>query len=735
MDLKAITVQDILRTIWLTRPDLTDIPALNGPDDPAFVWWCLAAGKTEYEAVKSFPEANKTAGLDEVMPGFEASKPVPLTRAMYGLWRLRKDLQDLYDLDDPNGGAAYIWWHLKAAATDPAHASDIREDHWRLLLQPSPDVPQDTGLKISVLMRFLHQDRADLREAFDLTLHSGREAFVMWYLFHAMGDEQCFSGLSGVEHNTLMAPTKNLPNDTFAPITNFMILLWLWREDLQVTMDLATSDGRNRFADWFHAKAINELPILWAIPCATQKGLAATETVLIDGHPVSLPRAALLLWRHHEDLQDAFPLTSDQTVSRFREWLGTDEARGRFPATTVISRVEEPIKSSPAKTPATDPAMANIATRVGSRRRDGVTLVGFARGILGIGEDLRMMSRALSSRDIEHSVLDIQPSSRTANFDNAVAHLIREDVEFETCVFVLTAMETARTVAIKGFAPFANEMSIGYWPWEFSEWPEPWGHVDKFVDEIWASTTFTSEAYRDGCGKPVLRMPMAVELPDFRPWKRQRFGLPKDDFLFIFAFDIMSGMARKNPWGPVRAFLKAFPKDRGVGLVVKVSNVSKTDPNLRRLMRIAAEDPRIHIRNETLSKSDWLALLNACDCFVSLHRCEGFGRILAEAMLLEKPVIGTNFSGNTDFLTKRTGFPVSYRTTSVRAGEYPFAEGLKWANPSIAAAARRMREVLEDAPARMDRAQAGRAFIREHHSASAVGQEYERRFAQIGCIP
>ncbi len=219
-------------------------------------------------------------------------------------------------------------------------------------------------------------------------------------------------------------------------------------------------------------------------------------------------------------------------------------------------------------------------------------------------------------------------------------------------------------------------------------------------------------------------MPMAVELPEFPRASRDRFGLPERDFLFIFAFDINSSTARKNPMGAVDAFLRAFPRDAGVGLVIKVSNYATSSADFQRLRAIAADDPRIHIIQRTLTKVEWIALLDVCDCFVSLHRSEGFGRILAEAMLLEKPVIATNYSGNVDFLTKRTGYPIAYRRRAVRDGEYPFARGLTWANPSLAHAAACMREVLEDPRTRALKSAAGRDYITSHHSPDVVGKAY-----------
>jgi glycosyltransferase involved in cell wall biosynthesis len=119
---------------------------------------------------------------------------------------------------------------------------------------------------------------------------------------------------------------------------------------------------------------------------------------------------------------------------------------------------------------------------------------------------------------------------------------------------------------------------------------------------------------------------------------------------------------------------------------------------------------------------------------VSLHRSEGFGFGLAEAMLLGKPAIGTDYSGNTDFLSRTTGYPVPYELVPVGSGEYPDHHGQVWAEPDIAAAARAMASVVDDPAAAETRAHAGQAFIKTHHSLAAVGREMRDRLTALGLL-
>jgi glycosyltransferase involved in cell wall biosynthesis len=168
---------------------------------------------------------------------------------------------------------------------------------------------------------------------------------------------------------------------------------------------------------------------------------------------------------------------------------------------------------------------------------------------------------------------------------------------------------------------------------------------------------------------------------------RKSLGLPDKPFLFLFVFDFNSYLARKNPQAVIAAFQQAFPQgDASVGLVLKTMNSRPNEEAWDDFARQCAADPRIVLLNHTLDRALVLGLVNACDAYVSLHRAEGFGRTLAEAMLLGKPVVGTDFSGSTDFLTTMTGYPVKWRKKMLKTGDYPFietGEGAYWADPDI----------------------------------------------------
>ncbi len=142
---------------------------------------------------------------------------------------------------------------------------------------------------------------------------------------------------------------------------------------------------------------------------------------------------------------------------------------------------------------------------------------------------------------------------------------------------------------------------------------------------------------------------------------------------FLYIFDFNSYLARKNPHAAIQAFLSAFPLGtEPVGLVLKTMNSNPDNPKWRNFKKLCQQDERITLIEKTLDREIVLGLVNACDAYLSLHRSEGFGRTLAEAMLMGKPVIATDFSGNADFIHAPLAYPVRWKKKKVKSGEYPF---------------------------------------------------------------
>jgi glycosyltransferase involved in cell wall biosynthesis len=343
-------------------------------------------------------------------------------------------------------------------------------------------------------------------------------------------------------------------------------------------------------------------------------------------------------------------------------------------------------------------------------RAFGVNLVGYAFGQLGIGEDARMAAHALLAAGVPMTMLNFEPGADIGQNDSSMAQHVSLDGPYAINLFCLTALETGRYYVERGRSQFEGRYNIGYWPWELSRWPAQWQDLINLVDEVWVSTQHTHDALAPVIAAmarpvPLLVMPMAVELGPVahagssKQRLRKHFGLPARACLFCFSFDLNSSVHRKNPQAVVDAFLQAFPdagwgSDR-VGLMVKVHPPKRRNPAWERLKALAERDPRIHIVEATLQRPELLALYRSCDCFVSLHRAEGFGRGIAEALQLGLHVITTGYSGNLDFCQQPGLAPqvdlVRYRLVKVRKGQYPYAADQVWANADVPHAASRMR--------------------------------------------
>ena len=269
--------------------------------------------------------------------------------------------------------------------------------------------------------------------------------------------------------------------------------------------------------------------------------------------------------------------------------------------------------------------------------------------------------------------------------------------------------------------------------WELPQAPFEWAAAVKGIQEMWVPNRFVEKAFRGIFDGPINIIPPCVEVSIGEAFDRSRFGMEEGRFYFVFSFDYHSHPTRKNPIGVVSAFQTAFRnRSENVGLVIKSTGAPDRYSEVKATILDAANhDPRIKIIDSMFSRDEMLSLINQADCYVSLHRSEGFGLGMAEAMALGKPVIGTDFSGNKDFLSEHTGFPVSFTLRPVQDGEYVFSDGQSWAEPDAASAADAMLQVFHNPAEREIRAASGKAFVEAHYGRRNVGRIATRRLQDI----
>ncbi|MEM9223990.1 MAG: glycosyltransferase [Pseudomonadota bacterium] len=290
---------------------------------------------------------------------------------------------------------------------------------------------------------------------------------------------------------------------------------------------------------------------------------------------------------------------------------------------------------------------------------------------------------------------------------------------------------------------FNGAYNIGYFFWELSTPALSQYLALDILDEIWVATEYGVSIYKPAVDKPVFNAGMAVEPIDVpsreeaRAYVQERLPIGQDTFVYLSAFDSFSFLERKNPHGVVEAFQAAFDQDEDVLLVLKTHNrdfVLDAHQAMRweRIVEIAAADPRIVLLNETLQYEDLIKLKTGCDCFVSLHRSEGWGFGLVESMTVGLPVVSTGYSGNLDFTTPENSWLVDYDLIEPRENEYLFVErGQQWAAPKLESAVQQLRAVRADPTERDKRVSAARAFVGEKFSFKERAAAYKTRLDEI----
>jgi glycosyltransferase involved in cell wall biosynthesis len=270
---------------------------------------------------------------------------------------------------------------------------------------------------------------------------------------------------------------------------------------------------------------------------------------------------------------------------------------------------------------------------------------------------------------------------------------------------------------------------IGIWGWETNSIPPRWQRAFSLVAEIWVYSRFMAENIGAAAPVPVIALPPPVSAPP-EAATPLRLGVP-DGFLFLFVFDYLSTVQRKNPVGLIEAFRQAFAPGEGPQLLIKTINGPLRPLSEEEVLWAAHGREDIHVVDRSLSGEELHGLMAACDCYVSLHRAEGFGLTLAEAMSIGKPVIATGYSGNVDFMNAENSYLADYTIGLVgpECEIYP-PEG-EWANPSVEHAAELMRRVYGD-PVEAARlgAQARRDIARAL-SPEATGAAMRRRLEEL----
>jgi hypothetical protein len=361
----------------------------------------------------------------------------------------------------------------------------------------------------------------------------------------------------------------------------------------------------------------------------------------------------------------------------------------------------------------------------------GVNLAGYLDATLGVGESARNVAGALQAAGV--AVAPLRLRSRDAPVSGATASAKPLHATTLVCANP-EGMIGARDEL--GPAAFEDRHVIGMWWWEVAALPQHWLRAFDLVDEVWAGSRFVADVFAAVSPVPVVHMPLPVADPVASAAGREELGMPRDRFLFGFAYDYASVAARKNPLGLIEAFGRAFGDEAdGVGLVLKVRGPGSAPTDHAAVLAAASKQAGVTVIDADMPAHDKNALIRELDCYVSLHRSEGFGLSLAEAMLLRTPVVATDYGGSRDFVTAFNALPVDARPVAIGPGHDPYPERGEWAEPDLDHAAACLRAVRADPGAAQQRARRARADVLARHAPAVAGRAMAERLARIALLP
>ncbi len=370
--------------------------------------------------------------------------------------------------------------------------------------------------------------------------------------------------------------------------------------------------------------------------------------------------------------------------------------------------------------------------------RTGMNVVGFLTADLGIGESARSMARAADAASIPLALVPLKLNCINRMGDLTYADRLQDSNPHGVNVFHIDPPVARDIDHHHGPEFMRDKFNIGYFAWELPEFPDAWMAVLRLfrrdlvpeqlrarVDRAQGALPGSFDAARDRIRAPE----GGHEAPS-----RSRFGLPQDRFLFLSLFDLNSYTARKNPRAVIEAFRRSGLATRGSALVLKVHNAEANPSDFAALNESVRDLPGTVVLSGTFPRADVYALEAACDCFVSLHRSEGFGFAVAESMYLGKPVISTNWSATAEYLDSGNGFPVHYSLVTLSENNGPYTKGSTWADPDPEHASWLMQKVSGDPSGAAQLGAAARRTVEERFSPAVIGARYRKRLEAIAYL-
>ena len=589
-------------------------------------------------------------------------------------------------------------------------------------------------MPLPMFLELIWSQRSDIKEEFNISTTPGCFALVNWWLNTGSKEyKKLYWRPSSHNLSRLMRLKENSDASKFE-LPFFLFAILNESEYLKNTFDINTEFGKLQLLNWWQVTGKLEYPFIeWSLE--KEAGIISYLLETSKSQKFSqfkIPNFLEYIFEERKDLHVIFGVANINLGFVLMRWWH-EHGLNDYLGLSLLQKDSNLFNDFALQLQGCDYIESHAKKNImENENKFGVNVIGFAFGSFGLGEDVRMATRVLKSINIPSAVIDV-PIPGPAKLDKTVNEFVSKNIIHNVNLYCLPPTDMMR-LSLEGGRHLINTdtYNVGAWPWELASWPKEFNGVHEFVNEIWAHSTFVEKAFKSIGDTPVIKMPMAVEIPKPNFISRSSFGLNNSDFLFYILFDGSSWLSRKNPLASIYAYLRAFPETTaGVGLVIKVMNVYENNTIWMEVLRLVSTNPNIKIINQIMTRQDTIDLMNCCDAYISLHRSEGFGRVIAESMLLGKPTIVSNYSGNVDFCTESTAYIVGGEMTSLSDGDYVFYEDQSWFDPDINTASELMCELYEDNVKREDIIENALSNIKENYSIEAVSMAYKERLLEI----
>ena len=362
----------------------------------------------------------------------------------------------------------------------------------------------------------------------------------------------------------------------------------------------------------------------------------------------------------------------------------------------------------------------------------GVNLIAYIRASMGVGEAARGNASALQASGLPFGVINYERGNPSRMDNLRWQHKEMASPKYPVNLIHINADHLPVVMKDLGRAWFRERYNIGFWAWEMPEFPDQWSGSFDLLDEIWVPSTYVNEAVAAKSPVPVITIPHVIDMDmeSAQRYPREHFGIDTQAFVFVSMFDTHSVAQRKNPFGSILAFQQAFAADdRAVQLVIKVNNADAASTAV--LRDCIGNYQNILVLDQHFDRSQIDSLINCIDCYVSLHHAEGFGLGPAEAMALGKVALLTDWSGNTEYMTRDNCVPIRYTLKTLGKDYGPYEAHQHWAVADIGHAAQEMRDLAGNPTRVAALGERASLTIAQSLSAQAIGERMRRRLQTI----